>query len=380
MQEIDLPSLGGTIVFSDLHLNMLNGKFEELQRQRVKTALNREDPKTVILNGDTVDLFFGFKSGRRGADIETILTENAEFVGLLRDVPNLYLLAGAHDQAVRWDDKIVRTLRACFPNCRGISDGLADLDAKIVVVPGAQWYYDNAVEAGRWLSLTRDLTTAFEDFMLSGILSAERLEAFYLQGRLGFWYRAGSHYEFLQGMARAFGCRTSDYFAAIARICREPYFATWTDEQFYEDYRSVGQMAILLAEDGGPAMEKIAAPYWRMLGRVVKQRLGRYMDAGMLDYPPYPNVPFRTAIVGHTHLAQQYSSQSGRRMLFTGSTKPQTRIDGASNIARNEFGGGYVVIEHETARFERFEQEIWNTDLQLLAADCGNAHWTAVLT
>jgi len=54
-------------------------------------------------------------------------------------------------------------------------------------------------------------------------------------------------------------------------------------------------------------------------------------------------------------------------MLFTGSTKPQTRVNGASSIVQNELGGGYVVIEGGAARLEKFELEIWKTDLKFLA-------------
>jgi metallophosphoesterase superfamily enzyme len=148
MQPVAFRDLNRTVVLSDLHLNMLWGKFEEVQLERIESALRKEDPKTVILNGDTIDLFFGLRDGKIGAEIEIILAENERFITLLRQVPNLYLLAGAHDQALRSDAKICDALRACFPNCKGIHDGLADVDAKIVVVPGVQWYYDNVVHNG----------------------------------------------------------------------------------------------------------------------------------------------------------------------------------------------------------------------------------------
>jgi hypothetical protein len=358
MQRITLHDLSKAIVFSDLHLNILRGRFEEVQRQRIEDILDRENPKTVILNGDTVDLFFGIRGGRRGTAIESILATNEHLVRVLQGVPNLYFLAGAHDQAVRWDKRLCDT------------DGLVDPDAEIVIMPGVQWYYDNAVHAGtQWLSLTKELTSAFEDFILSGTLDASALESAYMQGRLGFWYRTGSHYEFLQGMGKAFRCRVADYFENLAFICRSSDFRAWVEQQFYDEYRVVGHLAGIYAEDGGPAIEALAAPYWRMLGRVVKQKIGYYLDAGRLDYPPHADVPFEIAVVGHTHLAHTYSSTSGRRMLFTGTTKPQTRISGASGIAQNEFGGGYVVIEREGARLEKCEPAKWTTDLQTLSAE-----------
>src|SRR5579872_6461236 len=118
MRNTDFALLDRAIVFSDLHLNMLWGSFETRQQTRLRGAIEKEGPETIILNGDTIDLFFGIKNGRRGADIETVLEENTAFVRLIRSVPNLFILVGAHDQALRWNTRFCRVLRDCFPNCK----------------------------------------------------------------------------------------------------------------------------------------------------------------------------------------------------------------------------------------------------------------------
>lgn len=369
MLHVSFHRLGKTLALSDLHLNVLNGRFEEAQERRISDTLARELPDAVVLNGDTFDLFFGLRTDGKKPDMSTILRENDGIVRLLRKVPALYFLAGAHDQALRWDGPTRDIISSCFPNYRAADDAMLDEDARVVIVPGAQWYYDNVVfDGSRCLSLTGVLTKAFEDFLLSGGLDVKTLRDLYLKGKLGFWYKTGSHYHFLQAMAKAFECRIGIYFDRIAHICREASFGEWSKQQFYTEYRVGGFAAAMLAERGGPAMETLADLYWRMLGSVTKQRLYRYLDTGTLDYPPYEGIRFETAIVGHTHLVQTYKNERGRRMLFTGSTKPQTRADNLSCIVQHELGGGYVVIESSGIRLERFELEVRETDLQRLAA------------
>lgn len=349
---------------------MLWGRFEDAQLERLTDVINQERPDTLILNGDTVDLFFGIKDGRRIANIESILRANHRIVARLRTIPNLYIVPGAHDQILRWDARARDILQSHLPNCKGVDDALVDPKSGIVVVSGSQWYYDNVVETQEcWLSLTKDLTDAFATFMLSGSLDALALERLYVDGRLGFWYRSGNHYEFLKGMAEIFSCRIDAYFERMASIFQSPYFKAWVEVQFYEEHRLVGHFATLLAQDGGPELESIASVYWRTLGKTIRERLHNYLGKGTLDYPPYAEIPFHTAIVGHTHFSQTYKHHSGRSILFSGSTKPQTQVIVPLGVARNEFGGGYVRIEGGVAELVKFEKHSWSTDMRSLVIE-----------
>jgi hypothetical protein len=298
------------------------------------------------------------------------LRANHRIVTRLRAIPNLYIVAGAHDQALRWDTAARETLRLHFPNCRGVGDALVDSEGGIIVVSGSQWYYDNVIETqDSGLSLTKDLTDAFQTFMLSGSLDALALERLYVDGRLGFWYRSGNHYEFLKGMAEIFGCHIDAYFERMASVFQSPNFKAWVEAQFYEEHRVAGYFATLLAQDGGPELESIASIYWRTLGKTIRERLQNYLGKGTLDYPPYGEIAFHTAIVGHTHFSQVYKHDSGRSILFTGSTKPQTQVIGLLGVARNEFGGGYVRIEGGVAELVKFKKHSWSTDIRSLVIE-----------
>lgn len=365
MERISFQSLGKTIVFSDLHLNTLAGTFEELQLARIAEACAREAPDALVLNGDTLDLFFSMDNDNVVPDPNVIATHNGPLVAILQSMPKLYLLAGAHDQALRWNQDLLQTLQSTFPNCEGFHDGLLDAESGVVVVPGSQWYYDNVVRHDEvWLSLTEDLTAAFRTFLSSGRLDGSALRKIYLGGELGFWYLSGSHYEFLRGLAQAFDCQIDMYFEQIASLCRSDRFAAWVERQFYEEHRVVGRLAKMQARDGGSSMEALAPLYWRLLGRTVDERLSRYLESGVLNYPPHETVPFRVAVVGHSHLVQSLEDASGRCMLFTGSTKPQTRIRPDSWTAENELGGGYAVIQGGNVRLEQFPIEVQRTDLR----------------
>jgi hypothetical protein len=368
MLTLSFVNAGKTLVLSDLHLNTLAGAFEDLQGARIAETCSREAPDALVLNGDTFDLFFSMDNGVASPNLEVIAARNKPIVTLLQGIPKLYFLAGTHDQALRWNPELARILRTWFPNCQGFYDGLFDRESGVVVVPGSQWYYDNVVRHGEvWLSLTEDLTTAFRDFLLSGRLDGNALRRLYLDGELGFWYRTGSHYEFLRGLARAFDCQIDMYFERIASLCQSDRFAAWVERQFYEEHRVVGRLAKMQAQDGGSAMEALAPLYWRVLGRTVNERLSRYLESRVLNYPPHENVPFRVAVVGHSHLVQTLEYASRRSILFTGSTKPQTRIRPDSWIAENELGGGYAVIEYGNVRLEQFPIVVHRTDLRELA-------------
>jgi hypothetical protein len=231
------------------------------------------------------------------------------------------------------------------------------VEGDIAILPGSQWYYDNVV-GEKFLSLTEELTAAFKDFLLSGRLDQSDYVKFYKEGRFGFWYRSGNHYQFLKGMAAALGCNLNDYFERISNLCQTEKFTQWASNQYYPEFKVVAQLAQILALDGGSAMESLAPVYWRLLGRTVNDRLNRYLVSGVLEYPPYNNISFKTAIIGHNHLVRKVEHHNGRRLIYTGSTKPQTKINQDSLIAETEIAGGYAIIEKGNVCLSRLTPEI----------------------
>jgi metallophosphoesterase superfamily enzyme len=86
----------------------LSGFYEDIQYRKLTVILEQEAPDTIILNGDTFDLFFDMGSRDSTASIDFILSENKALIEQFNKVKRIFILSGAHDQAFRRDSGVLR--------------------------------------------------------------------------------------------------------------------------------------------------------------------------------------------------------------------------------------------------------------------------------
>ncbi len=340
-----------TIIFSDLHLNPVQGEFENSLDRIILRTIETERPDTLILNGDTFDLLFTiWFEQRRPAEwiLQQILAQHQNFLKAVQRVQKVVFLIGEHDQLLLYDKNVKATLFRTIPLSE-ISDHWYDHSSKTLVFHGHQCSYDmiGHREDGAYLSLTPALTQILEEHLRSGNTPREEFIKAYVDQKLSFWYLSGTHSSFIRGMEEIYGCRSSLYYQRIAELLNSELFQSWKETLPSVLLRVCASICRLSAHVLGSRIRMAAPFYWQMLDVFIHRRYRKALETGIISYSPHQNLAFQNLVIGHDHRAFS-RSYSGRTLFCTGSPKAQSWFERETlHTSRN---GSFIVIEDSTVR------------------------------